>query len=87
MPVHNGLPFLSTSIESILRQSFTDFELIILDDGSTDGSAEVLQAMGPKRIHAFNYSLPTGRVDFLVARICWLQKLRRLWWRGWTLMT
>src|SRR5438270_9221234 len=42
MPVHNGLPFLSASIESILCQSFADFELIILDDGSTDGSAEVL---------------------------------------------
>jgi glycosyltransferase involved in cell wall biosynthesis len=43
MPVHNGLPYLSASIESILCQSFTDFELIILNDGSTDGSAEVLR--------------------------------------------
>jgi len=53
MPVYNGLPFLSASIESILRQSFTDFELIILDDGSTDGSAEVLRQWAQKdpRIH------------------------------------
>jgi len=53
MPVYNGLPFLSASIESILRQSFTDFELIILDDGSTDGSAEVLRQWARKdpRIH------------------------------------
>ncbi|MDX6529188.1 MAG: hypothetical protein QOH41_1478 [Blastocatellia bacterium] len=53
MPVYNGLPFLSASIESILRQSFTDFEFIILDDGSTDGSAEVLRDWARKdpRIH------------------------------------
>ena len=43
MPVHNGSRFLSASIESIVSQSFTDFELIILDDGSTDGSAEILR--------------------------------------------
>src|SRR5213083_1372349 len=43
MPVHNALPFLSWSIESILEQTFSDFEFIILDDGSTDGSLELLQ--------------------------------------------
>lgn len=48
MPVYNGLPFLSASIESILRQSFTDFEFMILDDGSTDGSAEVLRQWARK---------------------------------------
>jgi glycosyltransferase involved in cell wall biosynthesis len=48
MPVYNGLPFLSESIESVLRQSFTNFELIILDDGSTDGSAEVLRQWARK---------------------------------------
>lgn len=43
MPVHNARPFLTCSIESILAQTFSDFEFIILDDGSTDGSAELLQ--------------------------------------------
>lgn len=38
MPVRNALPFLDASIASILTQSFTDFEFIIGDDGSTDGS-------------------------------------------------
>lgn len=38
MPVHNALPFLDASISSILDQTFTDFEFVILDDGSTDGS-------------------------------------------------
>jgi glycosyltransferase involved in cell wall biosynthesis len=42
MPVHNALPFLSESIRSILAQTLTDFEFVILDDASTDGSVELL---------------------------------------------
>src|SRR6267143_6361753 len=38
MPVHNALPFLDESIKSILEQSLSDFEFVILDDASTDGS-------------------------------------------------
>jgi glycosyltransferase involved in cell wall biosynthesis len=43
MPVHNGLPFLDHSIRSILDQTLTNFEFVILDDASTDGSSELLQ--------------------------------------------
>ncbi|HEV7680756.1 MAG TPA: glycosyltransferase family A protein [Pyrinomonadaceae bacterium] len=43
MPVHNGIPFLDESIKSILAQTISDFEFVILDDGSTDGSAELLR--------------------------------------------
>ena len=43
MPVHNALPHLDDAIESILGQSFGDFELVILDDASTDGSSERLR--------------------------------------------
>jgi len=43
MPVHNGLPFLDQSIRSIIDQTFTDFEFIILDDASTDGSDRILR--------------------------------------------
>lgn len=43
MPVHNALPYLDISIASILGQSFGDFEFLILDDGSTDGSLERLR--------------------------------------------
>ena len=41
MPVHDAAPYLALSIESILRQSFEDLELVVLDNGSTDGSAAV----------------------------------------------
>jgi hypothetical protein len=40
MPVHNAMPYLDAAIRAILEQSFTDFEFIIGDDCSTDGSAE-----------------------------------------------
>jgi len=43
MPVHNALPFLDASIGSILNQSFSDFEFVILNDASTDGSGAVLR--------------------------------------------
>jgi hypothetical protein len=42
MPVYNGLPYLPAALESILEQSFTDFELIAVDDGSQDESGKVL---------------------------------------------
>jgi len=38
MPVHNGLPHLSKAVESIKDQSYQDWELIVVDDHSTDGS-------------------------------------------------
>ncbi len=43
MPVHNALPYLDAAVESILRQTFEDFEFVILDDASTDGSTERLR--------------------------------------------
>jgi glycosyltransferase involved in cell wall biosynthesis len=43
MSVYNGVTFLKDSIESILSQSFTEFEFIIFDDNSHDGSQQILQ--------------------------------------------
>ena len=52
MPVYNALPFLDHSISSILQQTLSDFEFVILDDASTDGSVERLRewATRDKRI-------------------------------------
>ena len=43
MSVYNGLPHLGAAVESILGQTFTDFEFVIIDDGSKDGSTEHLR--------------------------------------------
>lgn len=55
MPVYNSLRYLDAAIDSILQQSFKDFELLIFDDGSTDGSRERLQQYAAKdsRIQLF----------------------------------
>jgi glycosyltransferase involved in cell wall biosynthesis len=42
MPVYNGSKYLENSIESVLKQSFKDFELVCVDDSSTDNSYEIL---------------------------------------------
>lgn len=44
MPVHNGARYLKQAIESVLDQSFSDFELIVIDDGSTDNSLEIIRS-------------------------------------------
>lgn len=51
MSVFNGERYLRESVESILRQTFTDFEFLIVNDGSTDGSRDiVLSYAGDRRI-------------------------------------
>lgn len=56
MPVYNCEDFLEESIESVLNQSFTDFEFICVDDGSTDSSLAILQDFARKdnRVKVFH---------------------------------
>jgi len=44
MPVYNSALYLAEAIESILSQSFTDFEFILIDDGSTDDSRKIIES-------------------------------------------
>lgn len=50
LPVYNGEDYLRDAITSILYQTFTDFELLIIDDGSTDSSLEIIQSYTDPRI-------------------------------------
>jgi glycosyltransferase involved in cell wall biosynthesis len=64
MPVHNALPHLDEAVESILGQTFGDFEFVILDDASTDGSSDRLRhwaAIDP-RIRLFRAKANLGPV-------------------------
>ncbi len=53
MSVFNAGDFLREAVDSVLAQSFSDFEFIIIDDGSTDGSLAVLQSFTDPRIKLF----------------------------------
>ena len=50
MPVYNGEKFLREAIDSILSQTFSDFEFIIVDDGSTDNSLNIIRSYTDPRI-------------------------------------
>ena len=50
LPVHNRADVLPRAIRSVLDQEFREFELIIIDDGSSDNSAKVAQSFGDERI-------------------------------------
>lgn len=55
LPVYNTADYLNECIESILTQSFSDFELIIVDDASYDGSAHIIE----------HYRMRDSRIRFL----------------------
>lgn len=48
LPVYNGMPHLLEVAESVLMQTFTDFEVLLVDDGSTDGSGEACDALAAR---------------------------------------
>jgi len=50
MPVYNSVDFIAEAVESVLSQTFTDFELIVIDDASTDGSDKILNGFKDDRI-------------------------------------
>lgn len=53
IPTYNRGPLLIKSINSVLSQTYTDFELIIVDDGSTDNTYEVVMSFTDSRIHYY----------------------------------
>lgn len=65
MPVYNAEKFIRETIESILGQSFTDFEFLIIDDGSTDKSYEIVNSYTDVRIKIFKNRKNLGYVATL----------------------
>ena len=53
MSVYNGERYLREAVESVLNQAFAGFEFIIIDDGSTDATSEILDGFGDPRIVRF----------------------------------
>jgi len=63
MPVYNGAKYLDLAIQSVLNQTYKDFEFLIIDDGSTDNSVEIIKKYDDARIRIVknekNLGLPT----------------------------
>lgn len=60
MPLFNGERFLREAVESILGQTFTDFEFLIIDDGSTDGSVNIVGTYDDPRIRLISHHVNLG---------------------------
>ncbi len=56
MPAYNAEAYITASIESVLNQTFTDFELIVVDDGSVDDTAKKVVAYADGRVHLIQQS-------------------------------
>lgn len=82
MPVYNEENYLSASIESILNQTFTDFEFIIIDDGSTDDSAKIIKSL---KILVLFFTSLTTREWFISLTLVLAKQVHQLL-REWMLM-
>ncbi|MEK7069690.1 MAG: glycosyltransferase, partial [Patescibacteria group bacterium] len=65
MPVYNGEKYLKKAIESILSQNFKEFEFLIIDDGSTDKSAEIIKSFNDARIRMESNGANLGLIKTL----------------------
>lgn len=65
MPVHNGESFLHESIESILSQSFTNFEFIIINDASDDNTEQIILSYSDERIRYYKNQTRQGIANTL----------------------
>lgn len=75
IPVYNGAKYLAASIRSVLEQSFTDFEVLVIDDGSTDDTEQIVHSFPDKRIRyikrqhdyiaSLNYGMEQARAPYI----------------------
>lgn len=69
LPVHNASAYVRCAIDSILRQTYRNFELIVIDDASTDGSCAVLDDLDDPRIVRLTFKKNQGIVSALNAAL------------------
>lgn len=60
IPSYNHEKYIGTAIQSVLEQTYQDFEIVITDDGSSDKSIEVIQSFNDSRIKLHKFSLNQG---------------------------
>ena len=65
MPVFNGEKYLKDAIESILRQTFTNFEFLIINDGSVDSSVSIIESFTDSRIRLVHNATNLGLIATL----------------------
>lgn len=65
MPVYNCALYLKAAISSILEQSFSDFELLVIDDASTDETVNIIKEFGDVRIQLVQKPMNTGYTESL----------------------
>src|SRR5687768_4124984 len=65
MAVKNGRPYLQTAIESTLAQTYRDFEFLIIDDASTDDTAEIIRSYQDPRIRLRTLAKNVGQTAAL----------------------
>jgi len=65
LPVFNGAKYLTQAVDSILGQSFRDFEFLVIDDGSTDDSSRLVEAYGDPRLRFIRNRANLGLVAAL----------------------
>lgn len=76
IPCHNASKYIGSTIDSILAQSYSNFELLIVDDGSTDNSATIIKSFKDERIKYFyqknsgtcaatNFGISISKGDFI----------------------
>jgi GT2 family glycosyltransferase len=65
LAVHNGEPYVGQAVQSTLDQTFSDFELLVVDDASTDGTVALLEAIDDERIRILRNERNLGQVASL----------------------
>jgi glycosyltransferase involved in cell wall biosynthesis len=80
IPTHNRRRLLGQTLRSVLGQRGVEFEVVVVDDGSTDGTAEAVAALGDPRVRLLRHEHPRGvatarNVGAAAARAAWVALL------------